>query len=121
MFSGSSLHSSLTCSVRAIYNFLIWLVISTRTDLPLILILSLYTYFLTFYNLAKYRILALNFGKISVVFFRNGKAQRVFLIVFLIIHIFFPKIQNFLIIYTDFVSDQCGRSVREHAIANTLG
>ena len=80
----------------------------TSTDLPLILILSVYADFLP-----------LEFGKIQIFFleiwqntdFLFQECERVFFIFSLFIQIFFLlKILIFLVIYTDFVLDQSGRS-----------
>ena len=86
------------------------------TDLPLILILSVYTDFVP-----------LEFGKIQIFFneiwqntdflprnlakyrFFTG-IQMGFLYIFFSHTDFFPKIQIFLVIYTDFVQYQSGRS-----------
>ena len=75
-------------------------------DQPLILILSAYTDFLP-----------LEFDKIQIFFFEIWQnidffkeCKRVFFIFSLFIQIFFPKILIFLVIYTDFVQDQSGRS-----------
>ena len=76
------------------------------TDLPLILILSVYTDFLP-----------LEFGKIHIffleiwqntVFFKG--MRKGFLYIFFSHTDFPPKIQIFLVIYADFVLDQSGRS-----------
>ena len=75
-------------------------------DLPLILILSVYTDFLL-----------LEFGKVQIFFLEIWQntdffkeCERVFFIFSLFIQIFFPKILIFLVIYTDFVLPQSGRS-----------
>ena len=79
---------------------------TATTDLPLILILSVYTDFLT-----------LKFGKIRI--FPKKIRQntdffcgmpKVFPYTVLIHTEFFPKIQIIFVIYTDFVLDQSGRS-----------
>ena len=75
-------------------------------DLPLILILSVYTDFLP-----------LEFGKIQIFFLEIWQntdffkeCERVFFIFSLFIQIFFSKILISLVIYTDFVLDHSGRS-----------
>ena len=74
--------------------------------LPLILILSVYTDFYL-----------LEFGKIQIFFLKIWQntdfyqdREQVFFIFSLDIQIFFSKILIFLVIYTDFVLDQSGKS-----------
>ena len=91
--------------------FVCWviLIISSVTvfaDLPLILILSVYTDFLPS-----------KFCKILIFFLKIGKIQifpgmrKGFLYITYSHTDFLPKIQIFFLIYTDFVLDQSGRSV----------
>ena len=67
-----------------------------------------YQYIQIFYpsNLAKYRFSSLKYGKIQI-FFRNARG---FSYIFLSHTDFFPKILIFLVIHTDFVLEQSGRS-----------
>ena len=76
------------------------------SDLPLILILSVYTDFLTV-KFSKIQIFPLKLGEIQIF---TG-VPKVFSYTVLIHTDFFPKILIFLVIYTDFVSDPSGRSV----------
>ena len=77
--------------------------IKTVTDLPLILILSVYT---DFSRLAKYRFSSSKFGKIQIF----SGMRNVFLYIFFSHTDFFHRILIFFVIYTDFVLDQSGRS-----------
>ena len=80
---------------------------TSKADLPLILILSVYTDFLTF-KFAKYRFFPLKLSEIQIF----GGLPKVFLYTFLIHTDFFPKILIFQVIYTDFVSGHSGRSAK---------
>ena len=76
------------------------------TDLPLILILSVYTDFFTLRIWQKNRFSSLKFGKIQIF---SGMRKGHLFIFFSHTH-FFNKILIFFVIYTDFVLDQSGRS-----------
>ena len=91
---------------RVALEIKLYLTLSVLTDLPLILILSVYADFLTF-KFGKVQIFLLKLSKIQIF----GGLPKVFPYTFLIHTDIFPKILIFQFIYTDFVSGHSGRSV----------